>query len=529
MKQLRMQVKLFCCVVLVFLFVAGCKKDGDTLTDLRLLGTRSWIRVMWQGGAPDYRIYWSDRAERPEKYQQLVKSPAHRFYIRDVEEMKKYYVWVEAGNQPGVFLEDSVVTVRHWELDAQEAATLYPASSAAVPQGMELYWHDEFNDSLLNRNKWTTNYYSNWDFIDRTNWDDFQNNTLPQPFMVFTDTTIRLITNEQMPERDYWKSGRKISSIQTFDWKTQENYLDNSVGGYFEVKVRRHAKEAEMVNTAFWFDSPGPDLKYYLEAGNKQFGVEGIRPRGQVFEIDVFEYLNAEVVLHGNVSPEGEFQGNIGHYIVKDEQFENKWVTHGMLWTPSALYFYVNGKLKTAWADPWNIKSPDHIMNVFLGTYGKGGEVEMEVDYIRYYRWALEEGNELPNAGFEYGDSVFPWEGNGKLEKENVRSGLQAVLLNAGDSITQYVYADYGKTYNLSCWARGEGKLLLSVERLTPVEAKVTESFVKECKLQPDYRQTVLTFVNPAGREGHKQTLKITVSNIGNSSAIIDDMQLKQQ
>ena len=37
-----------------------------------------------------------------------------------------------------------------------------------------------------------------------------------------------------------------------------ENLLDNSRGGYFEVKVRRNSSgNPEGINTAFWFDSPG--------------------------------------------------------------------------------------------------------------------------------------------------------------------------------------------------------------------------------------------------------------------------------
>lgn len=52
-------------------------------------------------------------------------------------------------------------------------------------------------------------------------------------------------------------------------------------------------------------------------------------------------------------------------------------------------------------------------MNVFLGSYGAKGQVNMDVDYIRAYNWPLEKGNELPNPGFEDSGSLIPWEGNG--------------------------------------------------------------------------------------------------------------------
>lgn len=511
-----------------FLLTGSCRQGRDSFGKLEVMGTRSWIRVNWEGDtvAP-YHIYWAEKNERPQQPNTQLKG--NRFYIQNVKENTCYYVWVMPEGRPESILTDSVITVKDWRLEKESREALYPASSAAVPEGMELYWHDEFNDALLNRNKWSTNYYSNWDFMDRTNWEEFRRNDLPQPALFFTDTTLRLVTNDRYPERTYWKSsGRKISSIQTFDWYSGENYLDNSRGGYFEVRVRRQARDAEMVNTAFWFDSPGPDLKYYLEAGDKQFEVTGIRPHGQVFEIDVFEYLNAEIVLHGNVSPKGEFQGNIGHFIIKDERFENEWVTHGMLWMPSGLYFYVNGKLKASWTDPRNIKSPDHFMNVFLGAYGKGGEVEMETDYIRYYQWPVVEGNELPNAGFEYGERIFPWEGQGKITDEDVRSGKRALLLNAGDTLLQYVYACPGKKYDLSFWYKGNTELRAEIARLKPVTGEVLDKSLKDATASAAYRQEQLQIVSPEGRKGHMNTLKLTFINKGRQAVVLDDVELRQ-
>lgn len=510
--------------------LTGCRNTtSGSLSDLNVTGTRSWIGVKWTGNEGKYEVYWSEKNERPCQPGTVVDNGENRFYIQGVKEDTKYYVWVMPESQPEKMWADSVITVRDWQLEKKAEEPLYPASSVAVPEGMELYWQDEFNEGLLNRNKWSTNYYSNWDFMDRTNWEDFRSDNLPQPAMVFTDTTIRLITNDSLPERNYWASGRKISSIQTFDWNTCENHLDNSRGGYFEARVRRHAKDAEMVNTAFWFDSPGPDLKYYLEAGDQQFGVTGIRPHGQVFEIDVFEYLNAEIVLHGNVAPTGEFRGNIGHFIVKDERFQNEWVTHGMLWTPSGLHFYVNGKLKAEWTDPRNIKSPDHFMNVFLGAYGKGGEVEMEVDYIRYYQWPLAAGNELPNADFEYSKRLMPWEGKGTIVNEPVYAGKQALLLSPGDTLSQYVYVRHGKSYELSFWEKGEGKLYVEVRNLKPVTSQLINNVNKVCEGKADYGQNQVAFTTPEGREDHMQTIQIVFVNQSGQPVVLDDMRLEQK
>ena len=63
-------------------------------------------------------------------------------------------------------------------------------------------------------------------------------------------------------------------------------------------------------------------------------------------------------------------------------------------------------------------------MNVFLGSYGAKGQVNMDVDYIRAYNWPLEK-NELPNPGFEDSGSLIPWEGNGTLVPQKVLKTVQ--------------------------------------------------------------------------------------------------------
>ncbi|WP_206197668.1 family 16 glycosylhydrolase [Terrimonas sp.] len=98
-----------------------------------------------------------------------------------------------------------------------------------------------------------------------------------------------------------------------------------------------------------------------------------------------------------------------------------------MLWTPTSIKHYINGTLIKAYTDKHQVYSPNHCMNVLLGSYGGGGTVNMEVDYIRYYQWPLKNGNELPNPGFEDGGTVSPWEGDGMLTanvgKNNTKGG----------------------------------------------------------------------------------------------------------
>ena len=398
-----------------------------------------------------------------------------------------------------------------------------------VPDGLKLVWHDEFNEGRLDTNQWSTQYYSTWDFIDKTNYEAFKENNLPMPAMFFTDSTLVLYTNELSPEKAYWPSGRKISSIQTYDWNRDTCLSANFVGGYIEARIRRNAsKDAKMVNGAFWLDSPGPDLKYFIEKGNRAFDVEGIRPSGQVFEIDLCEYLNTEIVLHGNVAADGTFKKNIGHHIVPGD-FLNKWITHGMLWTPAGLKFYIDGKLVKEWWDPSDIKSPNHMMNLYLGIYAKGGKASMEVDYIRFYQWDLEKNNELPNGDFEYGNSLFPWEGSAGIEKEKVISGKQGVSIAPGDSIYQLVYLDHTQNYNVHFQACNTGNLKIRVENLKPVSSKVVGYFDAIYNIKPFFESFTLPFKTENDYKGHKTTVKVILINNSKQNIIVDQVMIKKR
>lgn len=398
--------------------------------------------------------------------------------------------------------------------------------SQTVPKGMKLVWNDEFNDTVLDHTKWYTNYYSTLDYYYRTNYDEFSSDNLPQPAMEFTGTSIILKTNDQVPERTFWESGRKVSSIQTYDWKKDQNLMDNRIGGYFEARIRRSAtKDAEMANSAFWFDSPGPDLRYYIEKGNQACDVEGIRPRGQVFEIDLCEYVTTEIVLHGNVSPSGKFEGNIGHFIIPGE-YNNEWTTHGMLWSPAGLKFYVNDVLVAESWDPHDIKSPNHTMNMFFGAYGKGGEVTMEVDYVRYYQWELNEENRLPNSGFEYHTELFPWEGTGVVTPEAAYSGKYGASLSPNNTIQQYVYLDHTENYCLQFYAKGKGGVVAKVENITQVNGKSENEFLGEMTLSEEYQKYQLPFSTNPEYKDHLRTVKVSFTNNGTSPVSLDDIEI---
>ena len=411
-------------------------------------------------------------------------------------------------------------------LSSQEVAKIIPLtssdtpSSKALPEGMELVWNDEFNGASLDTIKWWNRYFSSLDWFNAAALKAFKNREIPKCDYEMTGSSIILKATDKI----YPGSDRQISSIQTYNWDRNQDVVNNIVGGYYETRIRRdYGKKADRINLAFWFDSPGPDLKYYLEQGSKLDGVEGIRPRGQVFEIDLCEYITTEVVLHGNVDANGKFERNIGHYI-HNGSFKGEWVVHSMLWSPAGLKFFIDGELVHQWWDKHDIKSPNHAMNLFLGAYGLKGAT-MEVDYVRCYQWALEKDNLLPNPGFEYSDALFPWEGTGLIEKAAARSGAHALSVSPGAFVEQYLYLDHSSDFQLSFWSKGDGALNVTVEDLLPV--KGTAETQKKLVVKggcADYVQTKMMFGTLPEAAQNKRTVKVIFENKGSSAVVVDDV-----
>jgi hypothetical protein len=83
-------------------------------------------------------------------------------------------------------------------------------SSEAVPQGMKIFWQDEFNDKLLNKNKWTTNYFSSLNYTSK-NLKEMLAGQLPQPAYTLNGKFINLYVSDSLPKRSYNpKGGQKF-------------------------------------------------------------------------------------------------------------------------------------------------------------------------------------------------------------------------------------------------------------------------------------------------------------------------------
>ncbi|RKO69917.1 glycosyl hydrolase family protein [Sphingobacterium puteale] len=500
---------------------------------LQLLGTRSWIRVDLDDNQPNMtgtKVFWAKTNKKPQTTNAILADGARRYYIQQVDPETAYYIWVESATGKSL-ANGKVHTSKTWQLDDMELGEVQKnPSSRAVPLGMEVYWQDEFNDRLLNRNKWTTNYFSSLNYLNEKSKQEMLQNQLPQPAYTLDGSAINLYVNDTIPKRIFTEGGnQKISSIQTYDWKTNENLLDNSKGGYFEVKVRRNRQgNPKGTNTAFWFDSPGPDIRYYLQEGAEVDGIKGIRPKGQLFEIDVFEYITAQFVIHGHVDTKGVFQRNLATHIAEGYEHVGQWVTHGVLWTPTSVKHYINGDLIKEYDDKNQIYSPNHFMNVFLGTYGSEGGVNMEVDYIRAYNWPLRDGNELPNPDFEGKAGLKPWEGDGTIAEGIGEKGSKALVLAQGKKIEQYIYLDPAQQFNLRYWGRG-GSIAVTVDDVKVVSGELSNLKQQTLELGKKGKKQEINFVTGQEINPNKKIVRIAFTNTGKETIYLDNITVKKK
>ena len=98
----------------------------------------------------------------------------------------------------------------------------------------------------------------------------------------------------------------------------------------------------------------------------------------------------------------------------------------------------------------------------------------------------------MPNADFEYGKSIYPWEGDGNIVTENVRNGKQALAVAPGKQVSQYVYLDHTTPYSLEYWSNGN--LETKVENIIPVSGQIQDTSKKDTDAT-SYEKNVIDFV----------------------------------
>lgn len=236
------------------------------------------------------------------------------------------------------------------------------------------------------------------------------------------------------------------------------------------------------------------------------------------------KYLDAQFALHGHVDTNGRFVHNLATHIAEGFMHDNNWVVHGILWTPNSIKHYINGQLIKAYTNKHQVYSPNHFMNMFLGNYGGGGSVDMEVNYIRGYQWPLTGNNELPNPGFEANKNLLPWEGTATLSADIKRSGKQALLLAPGQEIEQYVYLNNNEPYQLAYWENGRGELYASIENVKLVTGDLEKIAEQTTGSSTSFAHKTLGFRTGKEYGDNMKTVRIYFKNTGNSNVVIDDI-----
>ena len=88
-------------------------------------------------------------------------------------------------------------------------------------------------------------------------------------------------------------------------------------------------------------------------------------------------------------------------------------------------------------------------MNIYFGAYGKEEPCQRKLTISGSISGIWRRTMNFPNGNFEYGDGLYPWEGDAQIDKNNVKDGKQALSIASGKQISQYVYVDHTSSYCL--------------------------------------------------------------------------------
>jgi beta-glucanase (GH16 family) len=184
-------------------------------------------------------------------------------------------------------------------------------------------------------------------------------------------------------------------------------------------------------------------------------------------EIDIMEHVNYATVVHNTIHNSAVTNAAGSSTATRAAAYNvDEFNTYGIIWTPTAIQFYVNNVLqytysKQAGATPaeWPFDKPFYLILNQSGGAGWPGPItnadlpfDMQVDWVRIYKQ-----EELSNPGLESA-TVAPWNAGPTttLVSNNARSGTKAILQQGGTTTleqtvtgllpnTTYTFGGYGK------------------------------------------------------------------------------------
>lgn len=190
---------------------------------------------------------------------------------------------------------------------------------AQIPQGYTLAWSDEFSGTTLDSNKWRVRYPGMRDGA------------------MVTAESVTLNGTGQLRLTTFLRDGLvhtgMIGTQQTF----QQKY------GYFEARIKFQKSQGH--HGAFWLQSPtyGLIIDNPEESGTEidifEFFGSGRPDRGMFSTVWWNPYTNPSSI---KVTPDlTQFLSNGSR--TRRPEMSDKYYVYGLLWTPTAYVFYING------------------------------------------------------------------------------------------------------------------------------------------------------------------------------------------
>jgi hypothetical protein len=265
-----------------------------------------------------------------------------------------------------------------------------------VPEkpGWKLTFHDEFDGSKLDENKWFTAYRSGRIQYYKAKNIPGKPHAVPQSHYVIEKSVLHLRIGAELPVRGFYEPGEgAVSSIQTSDYTYDETHdkfhVQNRFSqkyGWFEIRCRMPAGSG--LCSAFWLLQTDPAHQEYTIEGERKVRMEG----REVVEIDIFEQLGKNPrmttwCVHLLPGKGGE--------PTLDFDCSEDFHVYALDWTEGELVWHIDGK--EVWK--YSGETPRLEMGIFLSLYlasergGWTGKPEknmpfprdFEIDYIRVY------------------------------------------------------------------------------------------------------------------------------------------------
>lgn len=280
-------------------------------------------------------------------------------------------------------------------------ATFLQSSLAADPfqvdpngpetiEGMELVWHDEFNNTgLPNQSNWT--YEHGFVRNNELQWYQPQNAECKDGRLIITAKRDSIVNPYYEPDSRNWRKKRAYAAFSSSCIITKE--LQEFEGyGYYEIRGRIDTSSGSW--PAIWM--LGTE-KWWPECG----------------EIDLMEFYriqNEPVILanaawggkDGNGVSWDSFKKPLSDFTSKDPDWVKKYHTWSMEWNKDAIRLYLDQELlneiplnTTVNNDGFNPFTDGDsyyiLLNLAIGSNGGNPAVEQfpityEVDYVRVYR-----------------------------------------------------------------------------------------------------------------------------------------------